>query len=211
MNLAVACADVGSIAQGNFGWAICKPHEPLIAVERESIEALGNEVVRRLNAGEQIALGFECPLFVPITIEPEKLTKARIGEGNRTWCAGAGSGALAIGLVQATWLLRYIKAGLRIKPTATLDWDRFAEGRAALFLWEAFVSRKAKSGSHERDARNAVQAFCGTLPTPPAFSAIKSPTSLSLIGAALLRTGWDVPPQILGESCLVIKAESEVQ
>jgi hypothetical protein len=38
------------------------------------------------------------------------LGKARGGEGNRPWSAGAGSGALATGLAQGAWMLRQLSA-----------------------------------------------------------------------------------------------------
>jgi hypothetical protein len=211
MRVTVACADVGSIAEGRFGWAIRQPPEPLIEVEHHgSIEALGNEVISRVNNGELVALGFECPLFVPIPDEPELLGKARPGEGNGPWSAGAGTGALATGLVQSTWLLRHIRCGLKVDPTATLDWDVFADGKTPLFLWEAFVSRKAKSGSDHGDAAAAVMAFCNSLPNPQASNAIGAQIALSLIGAALLRSGWDVSAEVLKQPCLVIEATAEV-
>jgi hypothetical protein len=41
MSFSIACADVGSISAGNFGWAICDPPAELaIAPGHTSIDAL---------------------------------------------------------------------------------------------------------------------------------------------------------------------------
>ena len=74
--------------------------------------------------------------------------------------------------------------------TATLAWDEFLQTEGALFLWEAFVSREVKTGSHHGDAAVAVEAFCRALPDPRRVNVIDEPRVFSLIGAALLRAGW---------------------
>lgn len=207
MRLAVACADVGSVEKGNFGWAICEPPGAMLEVpDHSSIEQLANEISHRLNKGEFIALGLECPLFVPISDDPVNLTRARVGEGNRPWSAGAGSGALAIGVAEATWLLSRVKGNLTVPPTATVEWAAFVSGSARLFLWEAFVSRTSKATSHHGDAALAVAAFCRALPNPEEADMIRSVSVFSLIGAALLRSGWLVPTNILERPCIVIAA-----
>jgi hypothetical protein len=62
------------------------------------IAQLVDEIVHDLNAGIPVALGFECPIFVPISVDPNRLGKARAGEGNRSFSAGAGPGALVTGV-----------------------------------------------------------------------------------------------------------------
>jgi len=155
-----------------------------------------------------VALGFECPLFVPIAVEETHLTRARPGEGSRPWSAGAGCGALATGLVQAVWVLQTIRAQLTSTNTAHLDWEAFSKAESGLFLWEAFVSGKGKTATHVSDAQAAVNAFADSLPNPMAFNAVTCTVPVhSLIGAALLRTGWSSTPAVMSMSCLVIKAK----
>jgi hypothetical protein len=96
MDLMVACADIGSVANKRFAWyADTAEYHPGHANRPEMLAAA---VSGALTAGRKVALGFECPLFVPIDPNPLRLTSARTGEGRWPWCAGAGSSALAAGL-----------------------------------------------------------------------------------------------------------------
>jgi hypothetical protein len=199
-SLLTACADIGSVAAGNFGWwssdgnSGCEP------------STLVTSLAAALNNGQPVALGFECPLFVPLADDELQLTRARPGEGSRAWSAGAGCGALATGLVQVAWVLRAIQAKLSSPRTAYLDWETFAKEKSGLFLWEAFVSGKGKSSTHIADARAAGEAFIHSLPHPGVFNAVVCSTQVySLIGAAMLRTGWSRSPEVLAQACLVIK------
>jgi hypothetical protein len=146
--LAVYCADVGSIEQGNFGWA--RRAVPAAAVEEEfggatEIAELVRAVSADLAAGLPVALGFECPLFVPVPDDPTRLGSARRGEGSRPFSAGAGTGALVTGLVQATWVLAEVRRR-RPDDDVFLEWDAFEAAGRGLLLWEAFVT------AEERDA-----------------------------------------------------------
>jgi len=84
-DIAVFCADVGSISQGNFSWA--GPGGP----EQGSTEIaeLADAVATCLSAGQRVALGFEAPLFVPVPVEARMLGKARDGE-SKAWSAERG-------------------------------------------------------------------------------------------------------------------------
>src|SRR5437016_3157522 len=68
-----------------------------------------------------LALGFEAPMFVPLHLNSNNLTRARQGEGNRPFTAGAGSSALVAGLVVVPYVLSQLRA-LAPLATATLDW-----------------------------------------------------------------------------------------
>jgi hypothetical protein len=175
-------------------------------VPGNSIEDLVSGVAEKITSGAKVALGFECPLYVPLRDEPMLLTKARTGEGNRSWSAGAGCGALATGLVEVTWLLERIRAKTPKSAAAFLDWRAFEKADAGLFLWEAFVSGKAKGSGHAHDAEIAVQKFRVALPNPELANAITEQRVLSLVGASMLRAGWSASVQHLSERCLVIKA-----
>ncbi len=204
-SLWIFCADIGSVEKGRFGWfGTSSNGRPL---QGSSIEELVNAVSVKISAGTKVALGFECPLFVPLRDEPMLLTKGRSGEGNRSWSAGAGCGALCTGLVEVTWILERIRANTPKDAAAFLDWKAFEKADSGLFLWEAFVSGKAKGSGHMHDAEIAVQQFLTVLPTPELANAISEPRIFSLVGASMLKTGWSTNVQHLSESCLVIKAE----
>jgi hypothetical protein len=197
--LLVACVDIGSVANGRFGWWTSdhqSGHEPSV---------IAKVVASALEGNRPVALGFECPLFVPLPDDEVKLGCARPGEGNRAWSAGAGPQALTTGLVQVSWLLRAIKSSLSSPREAHLSWEEFKAEEKGLFLWEAFVSGKAKSSSHVGDAKAAGEAFLRSLPNPDSANAIVCATPvMSLVGAALLRTGWSNSPLILASPTLVI-------
>ena len=56
------------------------------------------------------------------------------------------------------------------------------------------------------DAEIAVLKFIDSLPNPDEEDAIDSEVVHSLLGAALLRTGWTTDLSVLTKPCLVIKA-----
>jgi hypothetical protein len=205
--LAVYCADVGSIKQGNFGWA--REAVPAGEIERhcggteilELVDALAEDLAARV----PVALGFKCPLFVPIPENPLGLGAARPGEGTRPWSAGAGTGALTTGLVQAAWVLTELR-NRRPSDRVFLDWTAFAATGAGLFLWEAFVTEKAKAVTHVDDAAVAVACFTAALPDPGRANAVTAERPLSLVGAAAVWAGWSDDIELLRKPCLVLKA-----
>lgn len=202
-NLVIYAADIGSVAAGRFGWASFSD----VGTNGGSDPAqMVVEVAKDLGRGVRVALGFECPLWMDLPSSAAELTKARNGEGNRPWSAGAGAGALATGLVQVTWILRELRS---LAPTARayLSWAEFEKAEAGLYLWEAFVTGEAKAKTHEADAVVAVEAFRRALPNPEAHSAVKPKGTevLSLIGAAMLRTGWADSAAVLSLPCIVLR------
>ena len=203
--LAVFCADIGSIKAGNFGWYGGAPGE-----ERAEHDpaTLAEAVATHLAAHHPVALGFECPLFVPLSEHPADLTAARDGEGTRPWSAAAGATALTTGLTQVTWILRRIRRAAH--APAFLKWEDFLHARGGLFLWEAFVSGTGKGRHHTDDARLAVAAFRAALPDPRQHNAVTVREAYSLAGAALLRTGWKTNPTVLSTPALVIRVAAAV-
>jgi hypothetical protein len=148
-----------------------------------------------------VALGFECPLFVPVPEEPMRLGGARGGEGARSWSAGAGAGALTTGLVQVAWVLSELRN--RVPAAAVyLDWSSFDAAGSGLLLWEAFVTDRAKGASHIDDATIAALAFREQVSAPNAVSAERP---LSLVGMASLWSGWSTDLSLLRSSCMVVK------
>ncbi|HEX8074770.1 MAG TPA: hypothetical protein VF545_07295 [Thermoleophilaceae bacterium] len=205
--LVVCCADVGSIARGNFGWARRDPAAGAVEEHRggEEIIGLATTVKDDLQRDRPVALGFECPLFVPVPEEPLALGRARKGDGNRAWSASPGTGALATGVVQAAWLLTDI-ANTVPSVHATFDWPTFSRAGHGLFLWEAFVTGAAKRDTHVNDARAAVDAFVDALPEPFERNALDETRVLSLIGAAAIWSGLARDIGLLGAPCLVLRA-----
>lgn len=200
-NIVIICADVGSVKEKNFGWWSS------LGEHGDKPSDLAAHVSTALKSGAPVALGFECPLFIPLEDDEQNLTRARPGEGNRPWSVGAGCAVLATGLVQTTWVLQKVKNHLEHDTSVFLSWDEFSAARSGLYLWEAFVSGKAKAGSHEEDAKKAVEAFERALPDPTKCNAVRCDADVySLVGAALLRTGWSEDLRLLHEPCLVVRA-----
>jgi hypothetical protein len=81
VNPIIYCADIGSVPNGRFGWARSAPDETAIEGHRGGVEIvdLVEAVGTDLDAGRAVALGFECPLFVPVPKEPLRLGMARAG------------------------------------------------------------------------------------------------------------------------------------
>jgi hypothetical protein len=117
---------------------------------------------------------------------------------------GAGAQVLKMGIAQVAWVLAELR---RRRPGLPfyLDWAEFTGDAGSLFLWEAFVSGKAKAATHVGDAAAAAEAFRGALPDPTAENALTADRPLSQIGAALIWAGWSDDPSLLRQSCLVLK------
>jgi hypothetical protein len=207
-DLAIYCADIGSIPNANFGWArggVSSGGPEEHDGDSGAIGDLVEAVARDLGDQRRVALGFECPLFVPVPHDPIRLGRARLGEGSRPWSAGAGSGAMATGVVQVAWVLARLRERC---PTERLflDWTSFQAADTSLFLWEAFVSAEAKGTSHVGDATIAVECFADALPDPTTGNALAAELPLSLVGAAALWSGWSRDATLLHAPCLVLRA-----
>lgn len=201
------CADVGSIPARRFAWARAEDAVGSISHSSSEIRQLVEMLVCDLTTSKPVALGFECPLSVPIPSNCHELGCHRPGEGNRSWSAGSGAAVLATGLVQTVWILAEVRQRIGSPPPVFLDWSAFQHSGTGLFLWEAFVSSKAKGKSHGDDAKIAVHAFLAALPDMNPPDAICCDGEVySLIGAALIRSGWSEDIAYLKRPCVVIKA-----
>lgn len=203
--------DVGSIPEGGFGWTRIDTSTDVESVGRggSQILELADDVADDLLGGRAVALGFESPLFVPVPGPPQKLGAARQGEAvpgeqPRPWSAAAGAAVLPTGVVQSAWILDKLN---RHCPTvhAYVDWAEFETAGQGLFLWEAFVTAEAKAASHIGDATLAAKEFQSALPDPTTKSAVRADNPLSLIGAALLWSGWCTDVEVLHQAVVVIK------
>lgn len=171
--LTIYCADIGSVAKDNFGWARLNGAQ---SYTDSCIVALADDVASTLAEGRKVALGFECPLWVPVSKNPQCLTKPRRVDGGRPWSAAAGASVLATGFTEVAWILDEVRVRLRERgaplPSVYLDWSDFEHNHSGLFLWEAFVTGKAKASrsgdtnSHVDDALYACQEFASHPPDP---------------------------------------------
>lgn len=214
-NIIIYCADIGSVKKNNFAWARLPETEPIRnTLYYQNIHTLVESVTEDIIAGSKVALGFECPLFVPISENPIDLTSAREGEENRPWSAAAGACAMATGLTESVWILEQVKMRLSSQnkklPKAFLDWNNFLQADSGLIIWEAFVSGKQKNDgktSHYEDALLAAQTFEQKWQCDQMTSDIQCKSLRSLIGAALLQTGWTDDISVLSQPCLVVKGK----
>ncbi|MBA4417716.1 MAG: hypothetical protein C0392_07375 [Syntrophus sp. (in: bacteria)] len=195
------CADVGSIPNGNFGWASSSDGGLKNGTD---IGIFAADIADAIKSEGKVSIGFECPLFVPVRDESRAVASARHGEGQRSWSAGAGTGALATGIVQSLWVMRRIKVILGYAPKPTFDWAEF-EKTNSLFLWEAFVASGSKNTTHCQDAEAALRHFMTFAGKSGGVSAIQESSVMSLIGACAIRAGWSKDIELLWKPCLVIK------
>jgi hypothetical protein len=206
--LAVVCADIGSMknAKSNFGW-----YSSVGAMGSYASELVAH-VAELLTTGTPVALGFECPLFVPLRTDERALTNQRMGEDGKPWSAGAGCGAMGTGLVQVAWILQQLRERLGQAPTVSLTWSEFQQAAGGVFFWEAFVTGAGKRDGHMADARHAVETFQAALPNVDDANALPADGPvLSLIGAALLRTGWTADTSVLDQQLLVVRTTEVLQ
>ncbi len=205
--LTIHCADIGSVASGNFGWARLAGDE---CRKGNCIGALVNDVAYVLSKERKVALGFECPLWVPVSKEPQGLTKGRRVDGNRPWSAGAGASTLAIGASQVAWILDELRSRLRERgtplPSVHLSLPDFLNRDSGLFLWEAFVTGTAKAAEpdHGEDALIACREFARRL-RDPVEARDPERRVRSLIGGAILWAGLSDDLDLLHKSCVVVR------
>jgi len=203
---AIMCADIGSIQNDNFGWAALLDGDTWIG--GTGIEEFAEQIAASIKEGRRVSLGFECPLFTPMEPVARRVARARRGEGNRPWSAGAGAGAaaLATGFVETAWIFNRVSETLGHSPTCELDWNTFIkQGADTVFIWEAFVSGSNHTATHQEDAKAAVLSFALNIADPMAGNCVKEREVISFIGAIALRTGWATDVSILSQPCLVIK------
>ena len=155
------CVDVGSLRDTNnvkFGWIASDGNEGT------SIDALAVHLTELQASGISVALGFECPSWIPVPSDSKDIGAQRDGEDGFPWSAGAGAGTLATGLAQISWILRRLA---NTAPAVSITTSRdvwVAEPNHVWLLWEAFVAgdRKPNYGTangHIADARAGLYAF----------------------------------------------------
>ncbi len=204
--ICIYCVDVGSVPKGNFGWFAGRGSGELIGEGRD-MDSLVTSIVDMVKEECKIALGFESPLFIPARDEPRSLLSPRNGETYFPWSAKAGPAVLCTGLVQTLWIFQALKHEAPKLADVFFDWSGFVSAQApALLVWEAFVAGRDKTESHIGDARSAASAFRRKwILGEQRKSSIKEEKVFSLAAASLLRAGWPIPLEMLGQSCIVVK------
>lgn len=199
---AIYACDVGSCRRGNFAWARIGPERSARPVSSADIELLVLALRKDLTDGLNIALGFEAPSFVPVPDDPEDIGRARVGEGNRPFSAGAGASAALVGLQQAGWIMGRLRGDTE-KYSVTTDWGSWPHSSATILLWEAFVSGSAKGECHADDAVTATLEFYRK--ETSLCSDVTCQSALSLVGAAALWSGLCEDHTILRRPVLVLR------
>jgi hypothetical protein len=208
----VACLDIGSPKKGNVGWAILYSDERATGGD---LHGFINELAGHLAADRTVAVGFECPLYVPMRLDPAAMTDCRVGEQGLNWCGGPGASVLATGLVQVNWCLARLAErdpGIR----GTTRWAELSRGSADVYCWEAFITSKGgvvvelndvnQIPHHEQDALCGAVAFARAIADHGApRSDLGDEAALSLVGLHLLQTGMTTDVTLLSETCTVLK------
>lgn len=195
-----AC-DVGSIKRGNFGWASSRGGSR----GSTDIEDLVSHVAKDLNEGVKVALGFECPLFIPCPERAEGIGRARVGDGNRAYTSNPAACATVIGLSELAWVLSRIHENCP-DVRATTRWNELNRGDSELFIWEAFISGTDKGADHIEDAELAVRAFEKNLESLDDASCVTCENPASFAGMFILWAGLSGDITLLGDACIVLKA-----
>ncbi|MFC7455858.1 hypothetical protein ACFQS2_01515 [Brachybacterium sp. GCM10030267] len=212
--------DIGSIRRpGGFAWADASGD----AHGTDDPSELAAYMGAALRNGRRVALAIESPLSVPIPSVSgdgwHDLGRARTGEGNRSWSAGAGSGSLATGLAQLTWLLSHVAATASRAVAATVLLERFRDGDADLLITEAMVTGEGKPepvddlGNHRgqdlADAVAAARRLEEILRRPSAadeFTVVCAPAeSFNLAAAAALRAQLDIAVSELAAEVVIAR------
>jgi hypothetical protein len=113
---------------------------------------------------------------------------------------------MATGLAESAWVFRKIRRAAGSPVIPTLAWDRFHNGEANLFVWEAFISGDSKVLSHQGDAEVAARAFLGHYPDIGEASLVKCSSPLSLAATAMNWAGFQMEGEALRMPCVVIGA-----
>lgn len=209
----VIAVDVGSVRRpGGFAWATA---DGLMSGQDDPSEVV-TVIVNALEEGRKVAVAFECPLSVPV---PEAngdgwrdLGRARVGEGSRPWSAGAGTGSLATGLVQLTWVLSAIKQTSATSPRTTTQLTEFLNGDAQLFVAEAMVTSAGKPELSPGITQDQADAYAaakrlGELLEGDRLSDISCEPHgvLNLAAVAAIHAGLDIEHDELHKDVLVAK------
>jgi hypothetical protein len=202
-SITIFAVDVGS--PKNFAW-VCDA-----GLQGKDGDTLTAAITKSFATGQRIALGFECPLFIPVPRHWDGIGKARVGEGNRSWSAGGGATVTTYGLHEVAWILARLretgnaKVPIFFSPEAWL-----LSNEPGLLLWEAFVTGSDKGRDHVDDAQRACRAFL-QLMKRKAWDEASQVTvgseaqSLNLAALAAEWAGWPIAATERNSQLLVVK------
>jgi len=183
----------GKNAVPAFAWVRLNPNKGISSLQGSSdIQQLVKTLKIDIENRYSIALGFEAPLFIPVPDDTFNLSKARYGEGARSFASQMGLAVSALVVHQSAWILKRLCESTSGKCKFTLDphcWPPSSH-RPILFCWEAFVSEKAHSDQGIRDAASAVVFFFNNEQNLREISAVSAENAVSLIGAVAFWNGW---------------------
>ena len=211
MRKIVYACDVGSTKpkRCKFGWVRMDLGSKNSMPEgSKSIDGLILRLEKDLLEGTSIALGFEAPLYMPVPIQSESLSKGRADEGNRSMFAPIGGYVTTLGCHQSAFILSRI-SNFKKSHKLTLDPTVWREcTKPTILIWEAFVSGPAhsKNGDDVHDAATAADYFRAHQNEFKVITADPSPP-LSLVGAVALWSGWRNDIAVLKEKCLVLRPD----
>jgi hypothetical protein len=214
----VVAVDIGSVVPpSKFAWAAFDAPGRDLVSDGEDPESAVSALVPGLLAGGQAVLLVEAPMSIRVLGDQRDawrgLGKARHGERNRPWSAGAGAGALATGLAQGGWMLSRL-AALVSGLAVTTQFEAWQPGGAQLLLAEAFITAAGKpeplaASQHAADAAAAGLALLETLDSPTALTAsvcCSPQESFNLLAAMALWAGLRIDPAELQAEVLVVAA-----
>jgi hypothetical protein len=204
-DVSIYACDVGSVAQGNFWW--CSSHEG--QEPSSDVRELSEAIVSDIRTGFRVAVGVECPLFIPCPSDLGAIGRARQGEcgretGNKPYNTSVGACAVMTGLPPLGWVLREVRDACP-GTSATTNINEFRERRSALFLWEAFVSGREATGTHHGDALRAMQAFQSSWRRQVFETRVTCDGAISLAGALILWAGLSLDTSLLHQQSLVLR------
>lgn len=200
--------DIGSTIprRGQTAFAWCKVQDICGAPQcGASPDALVESIVGDIHGGRSVALGIEAPLFIPVPADSNTLSRGRPGEGNRSWAAPAGGYVTTLAVHQTAWLLSKLYATCARVCQVAVDapsWYHRGTKGPVLFLWEAFVSGAAHRG-HAEDAATAAMCFQGRQANLESDVTAQNP--ISLVGAAVLWSGWSTDLMWLKNELIVLR------
>ena len=132
-----------------------------------------------------------------------------MGEGNRAWCASAGTSALGFGVQETNYVLRAIARHSGRPVRGGIDVDGFLAGALDLLVWEALVTAGSKDRlapePHIADARVAAEEFATRVATGRVESDLAGGEVFNLAAAAIIAVGMSTETSMMRAPCVVVR------
>jgi hypothetical protein len=150
----VYVCDIGSIRKNNFAWV--RSIQQLAGTDFESfnegtdIDECVTSIKNDLINGMAIAIGLECPLFIPIPLQKRELGKARDNE-TIAWSASPAACVAMTGLQQLAYILKQTSEYWIDLSVDVKQWLANPQSKTIL-VWEAMVSSKAKGKKQKKES-----------------------------------------------------------